>query len=198
MHAGALHSVTQEPPFVERRSSRRRPFAQIGSRWTKGLAPVLLTAIPPPFTREGWTFELKYDGWRCLAEIRDGQARLQSRRGFDLSRRWPTLVTGRSSIPGHHILDGEICLLGLSFHPARRLQAASTVPHCSGAVRGLSVRPRSIFIVRAIDEILVEFARSSTTSPAAPMVPAALGRHLIEGVQRRLDKLRRAETLDPN
>ena len=111
MHAGALHSVTQEPPFVERRSSRRRPFAQIGSRWTKGLAPVLLTAIPPPFTREGWTFELKYDGWRCLAEIRDGQARLQSRRGFDLSRRWPTLVTGRSSIPGHHILDGEMCVL---------------------------------------------------------------------------------------
>ena len=50
------------------------------------------------------------------------------------------------------------------------------------------------FIERAIDEILVEFARS-TTSPAAPMVHAALGRHLQEGVQRRLDELRRSPEL---
>ena len=51
-----------------------------------------------------------------------------------------------------------------------------------------------IFVERAIDEILVEFARS-TTSPAAPMVHAALGRHLREGVQRRLDELRRSPEL---
>jgi len=43
-----------------------------------GLAPMLLTEIPRPFSREGWTFELKYDGWRCLAEIRDGDVRLAS------------------------------------------------------------------------------------------------------------------------
>ena len=51
-----------------------------------------------------------------------------------------------------------------------------------------------IFIERAIDEILVEFARS-TTSPAAPIVHAALGRHLRERVQRRLDELRRSPEL---
>ena len=51
-----------------------------------------------------------------------------------------------------------------------------------------------IFVERAIDEILVEFARS-TTSPAAPMVHAALGRRLREGVQRRLDELRRSPEL---
>ena len=51
-----------------------------------------------------------------------------------------------------------------------------------------------IFIERAIDEILVEFARS-TSSPAAPIVHAALGRHLREGVQRRLDELRRSPEL---
>jgi hypothetical protein len=51
-----------------------------------------------------------------------------------------------------------------------------------------------IFIERAIDEILVKFARS-TTSPAAPIIHAALGRHLREGVQRRLDDLRRSPEL---
>jgi bifunctional non-homologous end joining protein LigD len=77
----------------------------------RALSPMLLTEIPRPFTREGWTFELKYDGWRCLAEIRDGQVRLQSRRGFNLSGRWPAVVQTLSSIPGHHIFDGEMCVL---------------------------------------------------------------------------------------
>ena len=77
----------------------------------KGLAPMLLTEVRRPFSLQGWTFELKYDGWRCLAEVKDGVARIQSRRGFDLSRRWSGVVTSLASIPGHHILDGEMCVL---------------------------------------------------------------------------------------
>jgi bifunctional non-homologous end joining protein LigD len=72
---------------------------------------MLLTEVKRPFTRKGWTFELKYDGWRCLAEIRDGAVRLQSRRGFDLTRRWPAVVQSLSTIDGHYILDGEMCVL---------------------------------------------------------------------------------------
>jgi len=72
---------------------------------------MLLTEIARPFSREGWTFELKYDGWRCLAETRDGDVRLQSRRGFDLTRRWPAVVQSLSTLAGHHILDGEMCVL---------------------------------------------------------------------------------------
>ena len=75
------------------------------------LSPMLLTEAPRAFTREGWTFELKHDGWRCLAEIRDGAVRLQSRRGFDLSRRWPAVAQSLSTIAGHHIVDGEMCVL---------------------------------------------------------------------------------------
>jgi len=51
-----------------------------------------------------------------------------------------------------------------------------------------------LFIERAIDEILVAFARS-TSSRAAPTVHAVLGRRLREGVQRRLDDLRRSPEL---
>ena len=71
---------------------------------------MLLTEVPRAFTGKGWTFELKYDGWRCLAEIRDGAVRLQSRRGFDLTRRWPAVAQSLSTIRGHHILDGEMCV----------------------------------------------------------------------------------------
>ena len=43
--------------------------------------------------------------------MKDGVARIQSRRGFDLSRRWSKVVTSLASTPGHHILDDEMCVL---------------------------------------------------------------------------------------
>ena len=45
------------------------------------------------------------------------------------------------------------------------------------------------FTELAIDEILVDFARS-TRSPEAPRVHIALGRRMREGVRRRLDELK--------
>ena len=35
---------------------------------------MLLSEVPRPFKREGWGFELKYGGWRCLPEVNDGRA----------------------------------------------------------------------------------------------------------------------------
>lgn len=72
---------------------------------------MLVTEVKRPFSRDGWTFELKYDGWRCLAEVNEGHVRLQSRRGNDASRWWPEVAAGLKSIGGHYILDGEVCVL---------------------------------------------------------------------------------------
>jgi bifunctional non-homologous end joining protein LigD len=72
---------------------------------------MLLTQVRRPFTADGWTFELKYDGWRCLAEVNAGKVRLQSRRGNDASRWWPEVAQSFSTLGGHHIFDGEVCVL---------------------------------------------------------------------------------------
>jgi hypothetical protein len=44
------------------------------------------------------------------------------------------------------------------------------------------------FAERAIDELLVDFARA-TRSPQAPKIHMALGKHLRAGVRRRLNEL---------
>ena len=75
------------------------------------LEPMLLCEVPRPFNREGWGFELKYDGWRCLAEVRDRQTRLHTRRGNDATRWWEEVARGLAQLEGHHILDGEVCVL---------------------------------------------------------------------------------------
>jgi len=53
-------------------------------------APHVVGATPgKPFTRAGWVFELKYDGYRLLAEKHDGRVTLYSRAGNDLTATFP-------------------------------------------------------------------------------------------------------------
>jgi bifunctional non-homologous end joining protein LigD len=69
------------------------------------LRPML--ARPGSLPRDGgrWGFEVKWDGVRALAHVRDGGVELRARTGRDISARYPELA----SLPGPDaILDGEI------------------------------------------------------------------------------------------
>jgi len=60
---------------------------------------------------EGWVYEPKWDGFRCLA-FRDGeQVVLQSKSGQPLGRYFPEVVAGLAALPPtRFVLDGEIAL----------------------------------------------------------------------------------------
>src|SRR5215470_6798078 len=62
-----------------------------------------------PFSRTGWWFEVKYDGYRILAERRDAEVRLRYRGGSDPSAQFPEVVESLRALPsGDFILDGEV------------------------------------------------------------------------------------------
>jgi len=77
-------------------------------------------------TGEGWLFEPKYDGFRCLA-FRAGQAvQLQSKRQKPLDRFFPELLSDLAKLRAERfVIDGEIIIVGQPFetlqlrlHPA--------------------------------------------------------------------------------
>jgi bifunctional non-homologous end joining protein LigD len=69
----------------------------------------LASRAPRAFTRTGWWFELKYDGYRILAERRGGEVRLRYRGGSDPSAQFPEVVESLRALPsGDFILDGEV------------------------------------------------------------------------------------------
>src|SRR5512136_2770284 len=43
------------------------------------VSPMLATLVDEPFDREGWSFEVKWDGFRSIAEVKGGRVRLLSR-----------------------------------------------------------------------------------------------------------------------
>ena len=52
----------------------------------KRLQPMLATLTDAPFNDAGWVFEDKYDGFRMVAEIKDGKVALYSRNGKVISQ----------------------------------------------------------------------------------------------------------------
>jgi hypothetical protein len=60
----------------------------------------LMLAIPAkaPFSAQGWVYELKYDGFRCLASKVDERVRLLSRNGNDMADRFPEVAEAMRAI----------------------------------------------------------------------------------------------------
>ncbi|HEY2771575.1 MAG TPA: ATP-dependent DNA ligase [Solirubrobacteraceae bacterium] len=70
------------------------------------ILPQLARGKPELPTGEQWAYEPKYDGFRAIAFVDDGDCMLQSRGGKPLSRYFPEL-----SFPeGRYVLDGEIVI----------------------------------------------------------------------------------------
>ena len=74
----------------------------------QSLKPMLLQTAKEPFDREGWLYELKLDGLRCLAHI-DGTT-LISRHEKNLSNIFPE-VQLHSAVKTSVVLDGELIVL---------------------------------------------------------------------------------------
>src|SRR5699024_10097776 len=79
-----------------------------GARMGQIPQPALATLSHDRFWREGWVYERKLDGQRCLAVRRDGQARLYSRQGKDSSAAFPEIADALSGPGQDFIIDGEI------------------------------------------------------------------------------------------
>jgi bifunctional non-homologous end joining protein LigD len=76
-------------------------------------------AVP---TGEDWLYELKFDGYRVLIIIAEGEVMLLSRNGNDLTSRFVALVSVLQNLPiKDAILDGEIVALDQDNRPSFQL-----------------------------------------------------------------------------
>ena len=74
--------------------------------------PMLAEAVDEPFDGAEWLFEIKWDGYRAVAFIKDGKLRLVSRNQNELTQRFPELKDLPKFIQAKSaILDGEVVAL---------------------------------------------------------------------------------------
>ena len=74
-----------------------------------------------PFDDKDWLYEIKWDGYRAIAEINKGDVKLYSRNGNTFENSYPIVVDELRKIKPKAVLDGEIVVLNEEGHPEFQL-----------------------------------------------------------------------------
>lgn len=78
---------------------------------------MLATPATAPFDRAGWIFEVKWDGYRAIAEIDREDVRLYSRNNLRF-KRFSAVASALKSLGHEAVLDGEIVVLDDAGQPS--------------------------------------------------------------------------------
>src|SRR6184192_1857423 len=92
---------------------RKRDETAQSARPPRDYEPMLATLERDVPKGDGWLYEVKWDGFRALAYVSQGEARLTSRTGNDLTQRFRNVA---KEIPKalktpDCVLDGEVCAI---------------------------------------------------------------------------------------
>lgn len=64
-----------------------------------------------PFDDNDWLFEIKWDGYRAISEIENGDVNLYSRNGLLFNNSYPVITNALKKIKPNAVLDGEIVII---------------------------------------------------------------------------------------
>lgn len=94
------HEITESANHA---ISSSRPFP-------KTFRPMLAT-LSEPFEREGWLYELKWDGYRAITLRHEGETQLLSRAGKSFEGKYPAVYEAVRDWDIEGIVDGEIVVM---------------------------------------------------------------------------------------
>jgi bifunctional non-homologous end joining protein LigD len=75
------------------------------------IRPMLATLVREPFDHPDWLFEVKWDGYRAIAELRGGEVSLYSRNLLPLNEKFFPVVEALRKFGFEAVLDGEIVVV---------------------------------------------------------------------------------------
>ncbi|HEV8509549.1 MAG TPA: DNA ligase D [Gemmatimonadales bacterium] len=100
-----------------------------------------------PFSKPGWVFEVKLDGYRMRAACHNGEAILYSRKGIDYAESFPELARAVKAIPYEGvILDGELVVTNASGHPSFSMLQARAKLGAREAKRASIESPATLYV----------------------------------------------------
>jgi bifunctional non-homologous end joining protein LigD len=94
--------------------------------------PMLATPVAEPFDNADWIFEVKWDGYRAIAEVRSDQVRLYSRNKLSFEKRFAPVVDSLQHIGLEAVIDGELMVLDQSSKP--KFQLIQDYPKSGGSL----------------------------------------------------------------
>jgi len=119
-HDGSVLTGRTIPEITESAPPRRAPLPVSPAELERArsasmpadLKPMLATPLEHPFSSPEWLFEIKWDGVRAIAFLREGKVELRARSSIVITDRYPELATLPQQVAARDaIFDGEIVVL---------------------------------------------------------------------------------------
>jgi bifunctional non-homologous end joining protein LigD len=139
-----------------------------------------------------WLYEVKWDGWRLIAEIADGRLRLTTRTGRDVTLHFPELAPLAGAV-ADAVLDGEVVVLaaGVPSFAGLADRIHSAPPAGAPAVTFMVFDILRLYGVSLLDRPLEERRNTLERLGLEAVEPVALspvyddGRALLEATAKR-------------
>jgi bifunctional non-homologous end joining protein LigD len=113
----------------------------------EGTELMLAETRDAPFTRDGWIFEVKLDGYRMRAACQNGEPILYSRKGLEYIESFPEIARAVKSLPFEGvILDGELVVTNDSGHPNFNMLQARAKLGAREAKRAAIEAPATLYV----------------------------------------------------
>jgi len=110
--------------------------------------PMLAETREQPFSKPGWLFELKLDGYRVRGGREGGEARLVTRNGHDIAPAFPEIARALTALPYEgFIFDGELVVPDEAGRPSfQRLQNRAKVSRALEVRRAAVETPAVLYV----------------------------------------------------
>jgi len=89
----------------------------IKKAFPENIRPMLATLVKNAFDDPEWLFEIKWDGYRAIAEIRNNVVNLYSRNNLPFNEKFAPIAQSLRTIDDTMILDGEIVVVNKEGRP---------------------------------------------------------------------------------
>ncbi|MES2592645.1 MAG: DNA ligase D [Bacteroidota bacterium] len=105
-----IQSTADDTSFpVKKGGSKYLPAAT--KKLNDYVKPMLAKETDKPFNDKNWVYEIKWDGYRAIADINGTEVSLYSRNGNTFNASYPIVVNALKQLNIHAILDGEIVVM---------------------------------------------------------------------------------------
>lgn len=99
-------------PLTEKTNSlKKKEVKREERKLSDYIKPMLAKETDTPFSDEEWIYEIKWDGYRAIAEVNKTNAKLYSRNGNSFNATYPVVVNALEKLNIQAVLDGEVVIV---------------------------------------------------------------------------------------
>ena len=113
-HQPGLNAISKK----EERPVSVRSAVMRDKKYSEFIRPMLASLTDQPFDNPDWIFELKWDGYRAIAEVGHKPVKLYSRNGLSFAELYPSVINALNHLNIDAVLDGEIVVLDKNGKPS--------------------------------------------------------------------------------